>query len=106
MWDKAEYEVPKSEFDERVARVAAFAVERDLGAVVVHSAPRIHQWTQAGHVGYLTNWSNLDRITDSMVVVTRDGEPLLLLPGVEYMLEQIEEVSWITDVRLVNSPDP
>ena len=106
MWDKSESEVPQAEFEERIKKVAAFAAERDLGAVVVHSAPRIHQWSQTGHVGYLTNWSNLDRITDTMVVVTRAAEAILLVPGVEYMLEQIAEVSWIGDVRLVSSPDP
>ena len=41
-----------------------------------------------------------------MVVVTRDGDAILLVPGVEYMLQQIDEVSWIHDVRLVSSPDP
>ncbi len=106
MWNKNECEVPRSEFEARIKKVAGFAAERDLGAVVVHSAPRIHQWSQTGHVGYLTNWSNLDRITDAMVVVTREAEAILLVPGVEYMLEQIQEVSWITDVRLVSSPDP
>ena len=74
--------------------------------MVVYSAPRIHQWSQTGHVGYLTNWSNLDRLTDTMVMVPAQGEPVLLAVGVEYMFDQIEEVSWIEDVRLVSSPDP
>ena len=106
MWDKNEYEVPESEFRQRIARVAEFAGKHDLSAVVVYSAPRIHQWTQTGHVGYLTNWSNLDRITDAMVVVSRDAEPILLVAGVEYMLDQVAGVSWVSDVRLVSSPDP
>src|SRR5262249_16847088 len=67
---------------------------------------RIHQWAQTGHVGYLSNWSNLDRITDAMVVVPREGPAILLVAGVEYMLDQIAEVSWLDDVRLVSSPDP
>ena len=106
MWDKTENEVPESQFRQRIARAYELASEHDLSAVVVYSAPRIHQWTQTGHVGYLTNWSNLDRITDSMVVVSRDAEPVLLVAGVEYMLDQIREVSWVSDVRLVSSPDP
>ncbi len=106
MWDKTEYEVPESQFRQRIARAYELASEHYLSAVVVYSAPRIHQWTQTGHVGYLTNWSNLDRITDSMVVVSRDAEPVLLVAGVEYMLDQIREVSWVSDVRLVSSPDP
>ena len=85
---------------------AEFAKERDLAGVVVYSAPKIHQWNQTGHVGYLTNWSNLDRITDVMVLVPRQGKATLLVAGVEYMLDQIEEVSWIGQVRLVSSPDP
>ena len=106
MWDKAENEVPASEFARRIEQVRRFAHDRGLGAVVAYSAPTIHQWTQSGHVGYLSGWSNLDRIVDTMVVVPRDGEAVLLVSGVEYMRPQIEEVSWLTDVRLVSSPDP
>ncbi len=106
MWDKSEYEVPESQFRERLSKVRDFADSNNLSAVVVYSAPQIHQWAQSGHVGYLTNWSNLDRLVESMVVVPRQGEPALLFAGVEYMLDQIEEVSWIGDVRMVSSPDP
>jgi Xaa-Pro aminopeptidase len=106
MWAKQDCEVPESQFQQRCVRVSQFAEERGLGAVVAFSAPRIHQWTQTGHVGYLTNWSNLDRVTDTMVVVPAGGEPVLLVSGLEYMFDQIEEVSWIKDVRLVSSPDP
>lgn len=106
MWRKEEYEVPESEFRTRLSRVAEFARDRGLGGVIVYSAPKIHQWSQTGHVGYLTNWSNLDRITDTMVVVPAQGEPVLLLVGVEFMLDQIEEVCWMDDIRMVSSPDP
>ena len=106
MWAKEHSQIPRAGFAERIDQVAAFARERDLAGVIVHSAPRIHQWSQTGHVGYLTNWSNLDRITDAMVVVTRDRQASLLVPGVDYMRQQIAEVSWIEDVRMVSSPDP
>lgn len=106
MWAKEEYEVPESQFNDRIERVRAFAEEHNLGAVAIYSAPRLHQWTQTGHVGYLTNWSNLDRVTDTVAVVPRKGELVLLVPGIPYMLQQIEEVSWIRDVRMVSSPDP
>lgn len=106
MWSKYDYEIPESQFRDRCKQVAQFAAQRGLGAVVAYSAPRIHQWTQTGHVGYLTNWSNLDRVTDTMVIVPMTGEPVLLVSGVEYMLDQIAEVCWINDVRLVSSPDP
>ncbi len=106
MWNKEEHEIPRSEFDQRIENVRKFARDRNLSAVVVYSAPKIHQWNQTGHVGYLTNWSNLDRITDAMVLVPSRGDAALLVAGVEYMLDQIEEVSWIGEVRLVSSPDP
>ena len=106
MWDKTDYEVPESQFNDRLEKVREFADQNDLSAVVAYSAPTIHHWAQSGHVSYLTNWSNLDRLVDTMVVVPRKGTPVLLLAGVEYMLEQIDEVSWIKDVRMVSSPDP
>lgn len=106
MWSKKEHEIPESQFRQRIVRVREFAVQHDLSCVVVYSAPKIHQWSQTGHVGYLSNWSNLDRVTDTMVVIPREGEPVLLVAGVEYMFEQISEVSWMNDVRLVSSPDP
>ncbi|MBI4377639.1 MAG: aminopeptidase P family protein [Nitrospinae bacterium] len=105
MWAKSEHEIPESQFQQRIARVREFVIQQGLSCVVAYSAPKVHQWGQTGHVGYLTNWSNLDRITDTMVVIPREGEPVLLVAGVEYMLEQISEVSWIRDVRLVGSPD-
>lgn len=106
MWNKNEHEIPQSQFEERIERVRRFAEERNLSGVVAYSSPKIHQWSQTGHVGYLTNWSNLDRIVDTAVLVPRKGEAVLLVAGVEYMLDQIAEVSWIGDVRMVSSPDP
>ena len=106
MWAKERYEVTRTQFDQRTERVREFAAEQGLGAVFVFSSPRVHQWSQTGHVGYLTNWSNLDRTVDTAVVVPREGEAVLLMPGVEFMLDQVEQVSWISDVRLVRSPDP
>ncbi|MCY3801463.1 MAG: M24 family metallopeptidase [Chloroflexi bacterium] len=106
MWDKALHEVPKSEFSNRIERVREFCVENDLSGVVVYSQPPVHQWSQTGHVGYLTNWVSLDRNTDTMVLVPRNGEAVFLIAGVDYMLDQIEPVSWMEDIRMVASPDP
>ncbi len=106
MWDKALHEIPEAEFQRRLERVRGFALERNLAGVVVYYQPKIHQWSQADHVGYLTNWSNLDRMTDSMVIVPREGDPVLLVSGVDFMRDQIEPVSWMRDVRMVRSPDP
>ena len=106
MWDKALHEVPKSEFSNRIERVRRFCVENDLSGVVVYSQPPVHQWSQTGHVGYLTNWVSLDRNTDTMVLVPRNGEAVFLIAGVDYMLDQIEPVSWMEDIRMVASPDP
>ena len=55
MWKKEEHQIPRSQFERRIERVREFAKDRDLAAVVVYSAPKIHQWNQTGHVGYLTN---------------------------------------------------
>ncbi len=106
MWDKAQHEIPESEFGNRVERVREFCVENDLSGVIVYSQPKIHQWSQTGHVGYLTNWSSTDRTTDVMVVVPRQGDAVMLVAGVDFMRDQIEPVSWMDDIRMVASPDP
>ena len=106
MWDKTRHEIPKSEFSNRIERVRRFCVENDLSGALVYSQPPIHQWSQTGHVGYLTNWVSLDRATDTMVLVPRNGEAVFLIAGVDYMLDQIEPVSWMEDIRMVASPDP
>ena len=100
------HEIPKSEFSNRIERVRQFCVENDLSGVVVYSQPPVHQWSQTGHVGYLTNWVSLDRVTDTMVLVPRNGEAAFLIAGLDYMLDQIEPVSWMEDIRMVASPDP
>ena len=74
--------------------------------MIVYSQPSVHQWSQTGHVGYLTNWASLDRVTDTMVLVPRDGEATFSLPALDFMLDQIEPVSWMEDIRMVASPDP
>ena len=106
MWDKTRHEIPRSEFSNRIERVRRFCVENDLSGVLVYSQPPVHQWSQTGHVGYLTNWVSLDRVTDAMVLVPRNGEAVFLIAGVDYMLDQIEPVSWMEDIRMVASPDP
>jgi Xaa-Pro dipeptidase len=63
-------------------------------------------WYQSGHVGYLTNWSSLDRSTDAIVVVPEHGDVVLLCPGADFMRDQIAEASWVRDVRFVASSDP
>ena len=65
MWSKTNHEIPKLEFENRIERVRSFAIKHNLSGLVIYSAPKIHQWNQTGHVGYLTNWSNLDRIVDA-----------------------------------------
>ena len=55
MWNKHEHEIPRAQFEQRIEQVRAFVVEQDLSAVLVHSVPKIRQWSQTGHVEYLTN---------------------------------------------------
>ena len=98
--------IPESEFLERVDRIREFVVSEGLGVLVVFSASRSHIWYQTGHVGYISNWSNRDRIADTIVVMPAAGEPVFLIAGLPVMAEQVRECSWMKDVRVVAAPDP
>jgi Xaa-Pro aminopeptidase len=63
-------------------------------------------WNQTGHVGYIANWNNLDRMFECAVVVPVEGDPVLLFCGLPTLVPQIKRVSWLTDIRGVASPDP
>ena len=90
----------------RIERIRAWLEANNLGALFVYSPAAEHKWGQTAHVAYLTGWANHDRIVDSAVVVPVEGDPVLMFAGLPYMLEQIEQVSPITDVRLVKAVDP
>jgi Xaa-Pro aminopeptidase len=98
--------ITSGESRERVGKVQKFVQEKELGALLVYSGPKAHMWYQSGHVGYLTNWSSLDRSTDAIVVIPETGDVTLLCPGADFMLDQISQVSWVQDIRLVASSDP
>ena len=102
----SERSITEDECRARTERVKAFGRERGLAAVVAFSAPRASMWNQTGHVGYISNWSNLDRNCESAVVVPVDGDPVLLYTGLPALIPQITHVSWLTDVRAAASPDP
>jgi len=97
--------IPKREFRGRVSKVQQFLVSKGLGGLVVFSTSRAHIWYQTGHVSYISNWSDLDRIGDMIVVVPAQGEPAMLLSGLPYMIKRGQEVSWIQDIRLVGAFD-
>src|SRR3972149_7595240 len=78
--------IPESEFRARVEKVREFVRGNSLAALVAYSGPWTHMWYQAGHVGWLTNWANGDRIIDSMAVVPAEGEPVLLFFGLPFLL--------------------
>lgn len=90
----------------RIDRIQAWLEQNNLGALFVYSAAAEHKWGQAGHVAYLTGWANHDRIVDSAVVIPMEGDPVLMFAGLPYMLEQIDQVSPIGDVRMVKAVDP
>ena len=90
----------------RIERIRAWLEARDLGALFVYSPAAEHKWGQTGPVAYLTRWANHARIVASAVAVPVEGEPALMFAGLPYMLEQIEQVSPITDVRMVKAVDP
>ena len=98
--------VSQEELEARYAKVRAFLGDRGLAALVVYSPAAEHKWGQTGHVSYLTGWANHDRIVDSVVVVPMEGPPALLFAGLPFMLEGIEDVSPVGDVRLVQAVDP
>ena len=62
-------EIFENEFRQRIRKIKLFLEEENLGALLVFSGPACHMWHQTGHVSYLSNWYNFDRITDSMVMV-------------------------------------
>lgn len=90
----------------RIERIRAWLDARNLGGLFVYSPAAEHKWGQTGHVAYLTGWANHDRIVDSAVVVPVEGDPVLMFAGLPYMIEQIEQVSPIGDIRLVKAVDP
>lgn len=98
--------IPESEFRWRVEKVRDFVKGNSLDGLLAYSGPRAHMWYQTGHVGWLTNWANRDRIPDSVVLVPAEGDPVLLFSGLPFMLSQIKEVSWMKDLRIVRSADP
>ncbi len=98
--------ISAQEFESRQERVREFLRERDLGALFVYSPPAEHKWGQTAHVAYLSGWANHDRIVDSVVVVPVSGPPALLFAGIQYMQEQVQEVSPLEDIRLVQAVDP
>ena len=98
--------ISRKEFEDRYQQVRNFLEDRHLGALMVYSPAREHKWAQTGHVSYLSGWANDDRIVETVVVVPREGVPVLLASGMQFMLEQAAEVSPIGDMRLVDPVDP
>ena len=95
-----------SEFETRFQRIREFLEQQNVGALFAYSPPMEHKWSQTGHVSYLSGWANHDRLVDSAVVVPLRGQPVLLYAGLQYMREQIVEVSPLDDVRMVCAVDP
>ena len=98
--------ISKQEFQSRYDRVQGFLEDKQLGALLAYSPPREHKWGQTGHVSYLSGWANDDRIVETVVVVPRQGDPVMLASGMQFMFEQAAEVSPIEDMRLVDAVDP
>lgn len=102
----AERRITEGECRERAERVKTFAAEHGLAAIVAFSATRAAMWNQTGHVGYISNWSNLDRNSECAVVIPVQGDPVLLYTGLPALIPQIRQVSWLSDIRVTASPDP
>ena len=102
----AERTITELECRERTERVKRFAREQGVGAVVAYSMNRYAIWNNTGHVGYIANWNNLDRMADCAIVIPVEGDPVLLYCGLPTLVPQIRRISWLEDVRQVSSPDP
>ncbi len=98
--------ISRQEFQSRYDRVQRFLEDKQLGALLAYSPAREHKWGQTGHVSYLSGWANDDRIVETVVVVPRHGDPVMLAAGMQFMFEQAAEVSPIEDMRLVEAVDP
>ena len=94
------------EFRDRVSMIQNHLVQRGFGAALVYSEPWGHYWGQIGHIGYLSNWASRDRNVHSLLVITQQGDPVLIFAGLSYMRRVLERVSWIRDVRMVVPVDP
>ena len=98
--------IPESEFRDRAERVREFVVAEDLGALLIFSTSRFHIFYQTGHVGYIADLSNRDRVSDCIVVIPATDAPVLLVAGLPFMADQVRAASWVEDVRMVGTPDP
>ena len=98
--------ISTQEFQSRYSRVQSFLADQQLGGLLAYSPAREHKWGQTGHVSYLSGWANDDRIVETVVVVPRQGNPVLLASGMQFMLDQAAEVSPIEDMRLAEAVDP
>ena len=97
--------ISPSEIEVRHDKVRAFLADEGIGALLAYSPAHDHWWGNTGHVSYLSGWSNRDRIVDTVVVMPREGEPVLLASGMPYMFDQAREVSPIKDMRMVQALD-
>ena len=75
--------ISPSEIEVRHDKVRAFLADEGLGALLAYSPAHDHWWGNTGHVSYLSGWSNRDRIVDTVVVMPREGEPVLLASGMQ-----------------------
>ncbi len=98
--------IEPAEYDARHAAVREFLAEHELAALMVYSPQQDSKWVQNGQVGYLSGWANPERLVESVVVVPVRGEPVMLFPGLQFVVEQAGEVSVIEDMRLVAPADP
>ena len=93
-------------FETRYKHIKNYLKENNIGALLAYSTPPEHKWGLTGHVSYLSGWANHDRISDVFVVVPAEGEVCMLFAGLPYMRQQIQEVSHIKDLRMVQAVDP
>lgn len=97
---KEECEVPEHHFRERCRKVAEFAADRGLSAVVAYSATWIHQWTQTGH-GQGLDYSEQLFLSAGIKQTLKPGHVFVLhvclgVPGTNILLNPIAELCHVT----------
>jgi hypothetical protein len=95
-WD--EHKLPRSEYEERLARVRAAMAQAGASALAIHGHPGNY-----GALAYLTNFTA--KLGAALALVPREGPLRILAPGTPKMMDIAKRLTWVEDVRpLGNAP--
>src|SRR6185312_16568899 len=89
-WD--EHVLPRSEYEERLARVRAAMAHAGASALAIHGHPGNY-----GALAYLTNFTA--KLGAALALVPREGPLRILAPGTPKMMDIAKLLTWVEDVR-------